>query len=98
MVHRAARVFARLLCQLTENIKSAYVVLPVDVKFAAQRFRNVRPYLVTGIMPTFDVTKRRSEYLKLKSTDFYLSVGFGCDFYLPYFKLNPVGVPTFYFE
>ena len=74
---------------LTQNIKSAYVVLPVDVKFAAQRFRNVRPYLVTGIMPTFDVTKRRSEYLKLKSTDFYLSVGFGCDFYLPYFKLNP---------
>ena len=35
------------------------------------------------------MAKKRSDYLKLKSTDFMLSVGFGCDFYLPYFKLNP---------
>lgn len=75
--------------RLSQNIKSAYVVLPLDLKFSAQRFRNVRPYVTTGIMPTFDVAKKRSDYLKLKSTDFMLSVGFGCDFYLPYFKLNP---------
>lgn len=74
---------------LRQNIKSAYVVLPFDVKFAAQRFRNARPYLTGGIMPAFDVSKKRSDYLKLKSTDLYLTVGFGCDFYLPYFKLNP---------
>ncbi len=73
----------------TQNVKSAYVVLPIDVKFSAQRFRNVRPYLVGGVMPAFDVTKKRSEYLKLKTTDMFLTVGFGCDFYLPYFKLNP---------
>ena len=73
----------------SQNIKSAYVVAPIDLKFSAQRYRNARPYLVGGIMPAFDVTKRRSEYLKLKSTDFFLTVGFGCDFYLPYFKLNP---------
>ena len=23
------------------------------------------------------------------TTDFYLTVGLGCDFYLPFFKLNP---------
>ena len=40
-------------------------------------------------MPAFDVNKKRSDYLKLKTTDVYLTVGFGCDFYLPYFKLNP---------
>lgn len=73
----------------TQNIKSAYVVLPVDIKYSAQRFRNVRPYMVAGVMPAFDVTKKRSDLLRLKSTDAYLSVGFGCDFYLPYFKLNP---------
>lgn len=72
-----------------QNLKSAYVVMPIDVKFAAQRFRNVRPYMVGGVMPAFDVAKKRSELLKLKPADCYLTVGFGCDFYLPYFKLNP---------
>ena len=40
-------------------------------------------------MPAFDVSKKRTDYIKLKSADLYLEVGFGCDFYLPYFKLNP---------
>lgn len=73
----------------SQNIKSAYVVLPIDLKYSAQRFRNARPYLTAGVMPTFDVAKKRSDYLKMKTTDFMLSVGLGCDFYLPYFKLNP---------
>lgn len=72
-----------------QNIKTALVTLPLDVKYAALRYRNARPYLVGGVMPAFDVSKRRSDFLKLKSSDVYLSVGFGCDFYLPYFKLNP---------
>lgn len=74
---------------LSQNLKSVYVVVPVDLKFSAQRFRNVRPYLTTGVMPAFDVSKKRSDYLKLTTTDVYLTVGFGCDFYLPFFKLNP---------
>jgi len=72
-----------------QNIKSSYLVMPVDLKFAAQRYRNVRPYVVGGIMPTFDISKKRSDILKLTSTDCYLTIGFGCDFYLPYFKLIP---------
>lgn len=74
---------------LKQNIKSTFVVLPIDLKFAGQRYRNCRPYLVGGLMPTIDVAKKRSDYLKLKSADVYLEVGFGCDFYLPYFKFNP---------
>lgn len=73
----------------SQNLKSVYIVAPVDLKFAARRFRNVRPYLVGGVMPAFDVSKKRSDYLKLKTFDCYLTVGFGCDFYLPFFKLNP---------
>ena len=72
-----------------QNIKSAYVVLPLDLKYAALRYRNARPYLVGGIMPAFDVTKKNSDIFKFKSADMYLSIGFGCDFYLPYFKLIP---------
>jgi hypothetical protein len=72
-----------------QNIKSTFVVMPIDLKFAAQRVRNARPYLVGGIMPAFDVSKKHSEYLKLNASDCYLTIGFGCDFYLPYFKLIP---------
>lgn len=72
-----------------QNIKTAYVVFPLDLKYASLRYRNARPYIVGGIMPAFDVTKKRNDFLKLNPTDFYLTIGFGCDFYLPYFKLIP---------
>lgn len=72
-----------------QNIKSTFVVLPIELKYAAMRWRNARPYLVGGVMPVFDVGKKRSDFLQLNSTDFYITVGFGFDFYLPYFKLAP---------
>ena len=40
-------------------------------------------------MPAFDVMKKKTDFLRTNSTDFMLSVGFGCDLYLPYFKLIP---------
>lgn len=72
-----------------QNIKSAYVVAPIDLKYSSVRLRNIRPYVTTGIMAAFDVSKKRSDFLKLKSTDLYWTIGFGCDTYLPYFKLIP---------
>lgn len=72
-----------------QDIKSAYLVLPVDLKFSSQRMRNIRPYMVAGVMPAFDVMKKKTNFLRTNSTDFMLSVGFGCDLYLPYFKLIP---------
>ena len=73
----------------SQSVKSTFVVLPVDLKFAGMRYRNARPYAVAGIMPAFDVSKKSSDLLKLNTSDFYISVGLGCDFYLPYFKLIP---------
>ena len=75
--------------QERQNLKTSYVVLPVDIKYAAQRVRNARPYIVGGIMPAFDVSKKRTDFIKTSSSDFFVSIGFGCDFYLPYFKLIP---------
>ena len=75
--------------EYTQDIKSAYVVVPVDLKFAAQRMRNLRPYIVGGVMPAFDVAKKRTDILKTKSSEIFISAGFGCDFYLPYFKFIP---------
>ena len=68
-----------------QNLKSTFVVMPLDVKYAASRYLNCRPYMTTGIMPAIDVAKKRSDFIKTKATDFYISFGLGCDFYLPYF-------------
>lgn len=72
-----------------QNIKSAYVVTPIDLKYSSVRLRNIRPYMTTGIMPAFDVSKKRDDFIRTKSVDLYWTVGFGCDVYLPYFKFIP---------
>lgn len=73
----------------TQNIKTPYVVAPLDLKISGDRYYNSRPYVTIGGMATFDVSKKRSDYLMFNTADFYLTCGIGCDFYLPFFKLNP---------
>lgn len=73
----------------SQNIKSTYVVVPIDLKYSALRYHNVRPYFTAGIMGVYDVGKDRSEQLRLKDFDTMLTVGLGCDLYLPFFKLCP---------
>ena len=64
-------------------------MLPLDLKVSALRYRNVRPYVVGGVMGVLDVSKRRREQLQFNNTDAMLTIGFGCDFYMQYFKFCP---------
>lgn len=73
----------------SQNIKSTYIVVPVDLKMSAKRYHNMRPYFTVGAMYAGDLAKDRSEQLKLKNSDVMLTVGMGCDFYMPFFKLCP---------
>lgn len=75
--------------ELSQNIKTAYVVLPVELKVSGDRFGNSRPYFTVGAMATYDVSKRSSEYLQLNQFGTYLTVGLGVDLYLPFFKFIP---------
>ena len=75
--------------EVKQNLKSTYLMFPIDIKFSALRYRNLRPYVTAGVMPSLNLTRKSGEYIKLKSSDFYLTCGFGCDLYLPYFKLIP---------
>lgn len=72
-----------------QDLKSVYVLLPVDLKISGDRLHNSRPYVTVGAMGAFDVSKKRSDYLMFNTADAYLTVGLGCDFYLPFFKFNP---------
>ena len=72
-----------------QTIKSTYLAVPVDVKYAAQRFNNYRPYVVAGLAPMFDLTVKKQKELLTQRFDLALELGLGCDFYLPFFKLIP---------
>lgn len=75
--------------QTTQDLKSTYISLPLDLKFSAQRFNNYRPYIMAGINPMINLTGKAQDYVRLKRYDTFVEVGFGCDLYLPYFKLIP---------
>lgn len=79
----------QLYYEQRQNVKSTYIVVPIDLKMSAKRYRNIRPYFTGGVMYTQDLAKDRSEQYKLKKGDVMLTVGMGCDFYMPFFKLCP---------
>ena len=73
----------------TQNLKNTYLSIPVDLKFSAQRWNNIRPYMLAGVSGMVNLTNKSQEIVQLKRTDLMLEVGLGCDLYLPFFKLAP---------
>lgn len=77
------------MLQTTQDLKNTYISIPVDIKFSAQRFNNYRPYIMAGVNQMINLTGKSQDYVRLKRADTMVEVGLGCDFYLPFFKLNP---------
>ena len=73
----------------TQELKTAYISTAVELIAAAPRFNNHRPYIMVGINPMLNLSGKDDDIVKLKSSDAYLELGLGCDFYLPFFKLRP---------
>ena len=72
-----------------QSMKSTYFMVPLDVKFSAERFNNYRPYMTIGLAPALDLTVKQGQNLLLNRFDCYLEAGLGCDFYAPWFKFIP---------
>lgn len=72
-----------------QNLKSTYIALPLNIKFAGPRFNNYRPYVVAGVNPMYNLIQQKQNNILTKPFNCYLEVGMGCDFYLPFFKLIP---------
>ena len=73
----------------SQDMKSCYIGVPVDLKIAAPRFNNFRPYVVTGVAPMFDLITTKQGKLKNKPFNFMIEAGMGCDLYMPFFKFIP---------
>lgn len=73
----------------TQDLKNTYVSLPIDIKFAAPRWNNHRPYIIAGINPVINLTGGDQDIVRIKRFNTMVEIGLGCDFYLPFFKLIP---------
>lgn len=73
----------------SQDMKSTYIAVPVDFKMGAPRFNNYRPYVLLGALGQYDLTSSKHTQLRCKPMQGYLSVGMGCDIYMPFFKLIP---------
>ncbi len=71
------------------NIRSTYLSFPIDVKFAARRLNNYRPYFLAGLYASMDLGRKTDQAVLLKPFDYGFEIGFGCDFYLPIVKVCP---------
>ncbi len=71
------------------SLRSNYMSLPLQIKYAALRLNNYRPYITGGVYAAMDLGRKKGTELMLKGMDYGVEIGFGCDIYLPYFKLCP---------
>ncbi|MGC8824003.1 MAG: porin family protein [Bacteroidales bacterium] len=80
--------------QHTFRIESSMLDLPILLKYKAKRINNYRPYVIVGSSVRYDLAAKKKykiddeEYILLRPFDIYAELGFGIDFYLPYFKLS----------
>ncbi|MDR2056810.1 MAG: PorT family protein [Dysgonamonadaceae bacterium] len=75
--------------QFNSTVRSNYITFPLDLKIRSLRLNNYRPYIIAGVFGALDLGLKKDETVLLKPFDYGLTVGFGCDFYLPIIKIAP---------
>ncbi len=81
---------------LTREVKSTYIHLPLLVKFSTKRINNFKPFVVGGFSTALNLSSNEDnpddnsngQFRTTKNTLFY-ELGFGIDFYLYNFKFTP---------
>ena len=70
-------------------VRSNYLMAPLDLKFRSMRLNNYRPYIIVGAYTALDLGLKKDDPLLLKPMNYGLTIGLGCDFYLPLIKIAP---------
>jgi hypothetical protein len=71
------------------QVRSNYIMLPLNLRYRGARTDNYRPYLMGGLSAGIDMGRNKREPILLQSVNSYLEFGVGCDLYLPFFRLVP---------
>jgi hypothetical protein len=70
-------------------VRSNYLTAPLDFKIRSVRLNNYRPYVIAGVYAAADLGRKTDEAVYLNFLDYGLTIGLGCDFYLPIIKVAP---------
>ena len=81
-----------------KSMKSTLLELPLNIKYKGNRINNARPYILSGIKYTRDLSSDAKKstksfvddllLVKLKQDDLYAELGAGFDFYFDWFKMG----------
>ncbi|MBP6610759.1 MAG: outer membrane beta-barrel protein [Paludibacter sp.] len=71
------------------RVSSIPMSVPLYIKLSAERYGNLRPYLIGGGGVYFDLGRNADKPILLRSFDPFVEVGVGCDIYFSFFKLAP---------
>ncbi len=71
------------------SVGSTPLCLPLYLKYSAERYGNMRPYLIGGGGVSIDLGRDKEKPVYLKPLDLYLEFGVGCEIYFWFFKLSP---------
>ena len=84
------------LSDTLRTIKSTYIHLPLLLKYSANRYKNVRPYITGGISTSFNLSSDQNKtednssgVFRTKTNNFYYELGLGIDIYFQNFKFSP---------
>ncbi|WP_103919450.1 type IX secretion/gliding motility protein PorT/SprT [Candidatus Venteria ishoeyi] len=76
------------------KVESTFLEFPLTLKYKAKRINNYRPYLIGGVNYRLDLAARKEikeeekPMILLERDDLYYELGFGIDYYLPFFKFS----------
>ncbi len=76
------------------QMESNLLDFPMLIKYKAKRINNYRPYIIAGGNTRFDMAAKTKYdddddvFIRIRKFDVFYEVGFGIDFYLPYFKFT----------
>lgn len=73
-----------------QHINTLPIVLPLYLKWSADREANYRPYVIAGGGASYEALPAEfGKEVYLKPWNYFCEFGLGCDFYLPWFRLSP---------
>ena len=78
------------------EVGSTYLHIPLLLKFSADRYKNIRPYLLAGVSYDYNFSSNQDNQddnsagqFRMQTHNFMYEVGVGVDFYLYFFKFSP---------
>ncbi|MFS4481381.1 porin family protein [Hyunsoonleella sp. 2307UL5-6] len=81
---------------LTREVKSTYIHLPILLKISTKRVNNFKPFIVGGFSTALNLSSNENNpddnskgQFRTTSSPLFYELGFGIDFYLYNFKFTP---------